>query len=196
MKKYHFVKIAEVRNKQKGSWYFKPESVDDVMEHWHKYVGAVMRSGAKELFDQVICAAEGKICKHSHSYWAETIKEINALKNEPIWKTATEIENELLQNRLKMMCNGDEIYLSDELTVFMLTDGITEVVDEVYSDTLVYPSHDYHIEDVRYIQWPGGYHWYAKIGNMDIVYEQGNQKWNTRKEAELAVYEYFKKNLQ
>jgi hypothetical protein len=35
-------------------------------------------------------------------------------------------------------------------------------------------------EDVRFIQWPGGTHWYAKLGNIDIVSECGNQKWNDK----------------
>ena len=181
-----------MRDRQDGYWYFKPESVDDVMEHWNKYVCASFKSGVKDVFENTIRQAEGKITQHSHSCWAKTVEEINALKNEPIWKTASDIEKELLRFRLELMRKGEEFYLSEELTVFMLTEGITEIVDEVYSDTLEYPIRKYKIEDVRYIKWVGGVHWYAKVGGTDIVDKQGNQKWNTREEAEVAVSEYFK----
>lgn len=47
-------------------------------------------------------------------------------------------------------------------------------------------------KEVRYLQWPNGKHWYAKIGNDDVVDAQGNQKWSTKKEAEKAA-EWFLK---
>ena len=40
----------------------------------------------------------------------------------------------------------------------------------------------------------GGYHIYAKVGKLDVVDESGNQKWNTRQEAEDAARWYIAKN--
>lgn len=194
MKKYHFVKIAEVRDKQKGTWYFKPESADDIMEHWRKYVSAEMKSGMQEVVANLQRMAEGKLTEHYRSYWGSLVSLKSSIKNEPIWKTASDMENETLRTRLAMMWNGDEIYLPNGLQVFSLVKGFTEVVDEIYTDKLEYPNHKYKIEDVRYIQWNGGIHWYAKVGNMDIVDEQGNQKWNTKDEAVKAVSWYFNNN--
>lgn len=37
----------------------------------------------------------------------------------------------------------------------------------------------------KYIKWPNGEHWYVKVWNMDVVVN-GEQKWNTKKEAEIA----------
>lgn len=44
---------------------------------------------------------------------------------------------------------------------------------------------------IRLSQWPGGTHWYATIGNKDVVVN-GEQKWNTRKEA-LKMAKIFTK---
>jgi hypothetical protein len=40
-------------------------------------------------------------------------------------------------------------------------------------------------EKLRILQWPDGTHFYAKIGNTDVIVD-GVQKWDTKKEAEAA----------
>lgn len=47
------------------------------------------------------------------------------------------------------------------------------------------------LNEVKYMTWYGGKHWYAKIGKIDIVDRDNNQKWNTRKEAEEAAKWYI-----
>jgi len=44
------------------------------------------------------------------------------------------------------------------------------------------------------LRWGGGEHWYAKIGIIDIVDENGNQKWNTYGEAKQASLDYINRN--
>ena len=43
---------------------------------------------------------------------------------------------------------------------------------------------------VTYSRWPKGRHWYAKVGNEDVIDSEGNQKWNTKKEAQKAVRDF------
>jgi len=45
-------------------------------------------------------------------------------------------------------------------------------------------------ETVRIIQWPDGSHFYAKIGNEDVVVS-GKQKWDSRADAEAAGEKYL-----
>lgn len=45
-------------------------------------------------------------------------------------------------------------------------------------------------ESIRIIQWPGGEHFYAKIGNDDVVVD-GEQKWETKAAAEAAGKKYL-----
>jgi len=40
-------------------------------------------------------------------------------------------------------------------------------------------------EKLRIISWPNGEHFYAKVGNMDVVID-GKQKWDTKAEAQAA----------
>ena len=192
MSKYHFVRIGSVNPKETGStWYFVPESYEQLYEHWDKYAAAMMKTGMDEVVQHILDRAHGRIPPHYTTTWGSLIEQLSSIKGLPHWQVAHEEENKLLDYRSDMFENNDEIYLSDGLTIFMLTEGVTEIKEHMYKDTLEYPSEKYSIDDVRYIQWDGGKHWYAKIGNFDIVVD-GEQKWNSKLEAEIAVKQYFK----
>ena len=47
------------------------------------------------------------------------------------------------------------------------------------------------LDDVKYSTWYGGKHYYAKIGKIDIVDRDNNQKWNTLNEAKEAAKWYI-----
>ena len=52
------------------------------------------------------------------------------------------------------------------------------------------------MSNVRYLKWGeqyNGFHIYAKIGNLDVVDEHGNQKWSSHEEAENAAKWFINK---
>ena len=95
-----------------------------------------------------------------------------------LFDTANNIYLEAFQNRIDDVANGP-IYLEDGVRQFGYTESnpYYEIVEHVYSDTLEYPSDKPTFDNVKFIQWPDGKHWYAKIGHEDIVDKDGNQKW-------------------
>lgn len=192
-KKYHFVKVGLVNDPTyKGTWYFKPETKEDVDEHWNKYVACEINDGVKEYVDHLKAHAEGTYIGHYTTQWGSLIDTLTTATEQPSIVRIMKEETELYYNRMRDINAGREIYLSEGLTVFMLTEGYTEIREHYYSDTLSFPTEKYTLDDVRYIQWDGGRHWYAKIGKLDIVDSNGNQKWNTKSEAEKAAKEYFR----
>ena len=46
-------------------------------------------------------------------------------------------------------------------------------------------------KDIRIIKWDGGKHFYAKIGNEDVVIDN-EQKWNTKERAREMALQYLK----
>lgn len=192
-KKYHFVRVKEVRGDGKSCWYFKPETKEDLDEHWSKYVVNEINDGTKEYVEHLKAHAENRYIGHYTTMWGSMIEMMTAAcQVSPNALKLIKIENDMYNQRLRDIENGTEIYLSEGLTCFMLTEGYTEIVEHYYSDTLSFPTHKYTIADVRFIKWNGGEHWYAKLGTVDIVDDMGNQKWNTREEAEKAAEEYIK----
>lgn len=192
MSKYHFVRIGQVNsNNNESTWYFVPQSLEQLQEHWEKYVGSEIKSGTKEILNNISNTIKGRLSEHYRTTWGSLIEQVSAMKEKSYLESAVEEENNLWKNRVDWFNKYGEIYLSDGLTMFMLVDGFTEVKEHVYKDILEFPSEKYNIDNVRYIQWDGGKHWYAKIGNLDIVVD-GEQKWNSKLEAEIAVKQYFK----
>ena len=193
-KKYHFVRVKEVRdNTGHGTWYFKPETKEDLDEHWNKYVASEINDGTREYVDHLKAHAEDRYIGHYTTMWGSMIDAMTAAcEVSPNVARLVRIETEMYNQRLRDIKNGTEIYLSEGLTCFMLTEGYTEIVEHYYSDTLSFPTEKYTMDDVRFIMWDGGKHWYAKLGKIDIVDEFGNQKWNTKKEAEIAAENYIK----
>lgn len=195
MKKYHFVRVREVRDKESnGTWYFKPETKEDVQEHWNKYVAGEINDGVKEYVDHLKAYAENRYIGHYTTMRGSLIETLTVATEKPSIVRIMKEETELYNNRMRDIDKGYDIYLSEGLTVFMLTEGYTEIVEHYYSDVLTFPHEKYTLDDVRFIMWDGGKHWYAKIGNIDIVDDDSNQKWNTKEEAIEAAKNFINKN--
>lgn len=187
-KKYHFVKIkSKNNNDSEGSWYLEADSLSVISEHFKKYVGAEIKQGMKEI----ISKASGKM-GHLTNKFAQTVEMMMGIDPKPYFITATELENEMLRNRLKSFADDREQYLSDSLSVLLLSPN-SEIIGEEYKDELVYPHESKpSLGDVKYMKWYGGKHFYAKIGKIDIVDKDNNQKWNTEDEAKEAAKWYIK----
>ena len=190
--KFHFVRIADKFNPKINKWYLKPDSLEALLEHWNRYGGGEMKEGIQQITERIKYRSAGRIAPHFTSYWGSLVEMTAEMKNISLLESACQLENKLFNDRLNMFLKGEEFYLTEGLTVFKLLDCVAEIVEEVYKDEMIYPDNNTHsIENVRYLQWEGGKHWYAKVGKIDIVDKEGNQKWNSKEEAERAVKEYF-----
>ena len=113
-----------------------------------------------------------------------------------LFDTANELLLTAINNRLKDIANGNVVYVEDGVRQFGYTSKNPhfEIVETYYSDKLEYPDFTKPIlNDVRFIQWDDGKHWYAKVNKEDIIDEFGRQKWNSKEEAENAAKWYIEK---
>lgn len=188
---YQFVRIKTKGSDKKGVWYFRPIDREQVLEHWKKFCMTEMSEGMAEITNNIIRKSKGLLEQHYTTHFASVVTMMSEIKQIPVWQAVTELENEVLNNRLKGVDCGD-VYLMEGLTQFGFVNSIHEIVETVDLDKLEYPvDKKLTIDDFRFIQWYGGEHYYVKLGNMDIVDEHGNQKWNTREEAEEVVQKYI-----
>ena len=112
--------------------------------------------------------------------------------NDSLMVSMVRIENEAFQNRLRTFRSGREIYLSHGIQVVTVDTRFVDILATTERNVLTFPDEDKpEMKDVRFIVWDGGVHYYAKIGKLDIVDKDGNQKWNTRAEAESAARWYI-----
>ena len=80
-----------------------------------------------------------------------------------------------------------------EDTIKRLKEENRKLKDEVWKDELIYPF-EYNYDEVRFIQWPDGKHWYAKIGKIDICDQWGNYKWSDKYYAMEIAKKWCKDN--
>ncbi len=60
-----------------------------------------------------------------------------------------------------------------------------DVLETKQSEDMIWPK-----LEPRFLQWPGGSHWYAKVGDLDIEWND-KAKWDTRAEAERAAAKFL-----
>lgn len=187
MKHYTFCKIKDKGCKEPANWYLLAEDADTVEKHWKSYAASYMREGVHQLFNE----RRG----HYTNNFATAVSVYANVMHYPIIEALVHIENEALRGRFDMSLKGIVFYLDKGMTC-LVNNPTIEIVETIIKDTLVFPDEErLDIDDVRYMQWAGGIHWYAKVGNLDIVDEHNNQKWNTEGEAHKAA-EWFVNNYR
>lgn len=179
---YHFVKFNK-------TWYLKPESVQDIIDHFNKICGREFKEGFEDYINNVVVKKDHNgepylySRNHSSSVWRNTV-ELCEMKLKGLnWLDgATSLEKKTFEDRIKMFNKGKAIYFRDGLPYYCANVHPT-YEDEVWKKTLEYP-YEYQYDDCRFIQWPDGRHWYAKCGNIDIVDRYGRQKWSDKSYAQ------------
>lgn len=191
MNKYHFVKIKNVMNGGNGNWYLEANSIDTIKEHFRIYVGNEINEGCRQIINKNISMTNNIKEGHVTNNFARAVEILSSSNNISIIEASLQIENDILQHRINLYLKGEIQYLSMGLSCLLLS-TTTKIIEDKFKDEMIYPSEEnLNIEDVRYLQWDGGKHWYAKIGYEDIVDKNGNQKWDTKQEAEEASKWYI-----
>lgn len=202
---YEFVRFKDiVTGEESHKWWFAAKTARQVMEHAEKFFKPTMQEGfdsaAHDAIESIFKFG-GALMNHPTNEASSAIQCITEIKgferSSPfaLFDAANELLLTAIKDRLKTIDKGEAVYLEDGVRQFGYTSKNThfEIVERYYSDKLEYPDFKKPtMEDVRYIQWEGGWHWYAKVNKEDIIDDLGNQKWNTKKEAEEAAEWYIK----
>lgn len=186
---YHFVKFN-------NTWYLKPESIQDIIDHFKKICGREFKEGFEDYINNVVVKKDPITgepmlysLNHSSSVWRNAVELCEMEMKGHTWlKGATELEKRTFEDRINMFNKGRAIYLSDGLPYYCSLEH-PMYDEEKWSEELVYP-YEYNYDDVRFIQWEGGCHWYAKIGSIDIVDKYGHQKWSDKSYAQKIAKEW------
>ena len=189
---YKFIKVQSKslpdNAEAKGYWLFCPQTEEQLIEHWNKYVKPVISDGSRKLTKKIFSGTKG----HFTNDFEQAVEVWMNSTNDSLIVSMLQIENEAFRNRLQMFRSGREIYLSHSIQVVTVDTRFVDILTTTERNVLTFPDEERpEMKDVRFIVWEGGVHYYAKIGKLDIVDKDGNQKWNTRAEAESAARWYI-----
>lgn len=215
---YKFVRYITKRGdvETKSPWMFEPRSIDDIHEYTKRYTLPRKRDADRRYSDNIFIAAGKELdgdpaydsndprtihmrmygghpsCSWDHAHYSMFLCEqmLNGRAN--AFEVNTHMVLKMLESRERFFNDGVRGFYDEEgLTCHALDDRFTRIVEEIETETLVFPSMKKpSIDEVKFIMWDGGKHWYAKIGKLDVVVN-GEQKWNTKEEAIEAAKQYI-----
>jgi hypothetical protein len=207
--KYEFVRLKSKRDgKEDTVWYFRAKTLDEITLHYNKVLLPILQVGFNS-FSAKFCEAldyyinrdktpgEHISIHHADNDVENAIRVIDAINHgEPRPLSMFETTNQMLldayKTRIETLMKYGECYLANGVQQFGYSEEYYEICEQRFSDEFVFPTQRLAtIDDVRIIQWPGGLHFYAKVGNVDIVDSRGNQKWDTEEEAKKEAAKFI-----
>lgn len=192
---YTFVKVQSKSQsdgkQQQGYWLFRPKTEEQILEHWNKYASAVIKDGARKLVRR---AFDGWRTGHYTNDFERAVAFRREMIGEDLSTAMSSLEADALNVRIDTFRDGVQIHLNHGIQVVIIDSRYSIIEKVVEREVLTFPDEDKPtMNDVRFIVWDGGEHTYAKIGSLDVIDKDGNQKWNTRQEAEAAARWYIEK---
>ncbi len=154
-------------------WLFDIQSINELYD----YLDAVIAPRSRSEFSEALKYTQGKAHANVVAFMAE-------LKGISIINAVLKLNADRSRGMEKAFFDTQRIFING-LGGYFGNNKDVKVTDTKEIDLWALPD-----EQPRFIQWSGGEHWYAKIGDEDIVVA-GKQKWNTRREAEQAAKDYL-----
>ncbi len=182
---YKFVKLHDSRTGLDYPWILECIDVKTLGEHTKKYMGQQIGNGIKDFFR--------RYDYHANTNWRSAVEVLGKIKGGISFAEQSMIlENQVLNGKTRVLFEYGKLYLRENGS-YMTESDTMNVTDTLILDKISWPN--YKEEDIKVYKWANGTHYYARIGGMDVVDSDGNQKWDTRKEANEKALEELK-NLQ
>lgn len=165
------------------SWMLVLDSIESVFDFMEKVQYGIIKNGLLKLMYK-------KRAFHCTDHWEQAVEITAYCKRTSILEESVSLEERILKSRLDSVMKYGKMYINCNGAGFPHNKNI-EIVDEVIKDELVWP--EYSAKDIKVIKWSNGNHYYSKVGNVDMIDDKGNQKWNTYKEARTVAENFLKK---
>lgn len=205
---FQLIRCKEITD-DKGSWYFKAQTPEEIFLHLENIVKPYFQEGADAYANKFIESLNNNCYSDKDNLYVPhadnevesllrtqiDIKQNNYVNNPSpflVFYEANALLKKMMNTRLEHLTKHGAVYLSNGLTQLGFNEQHFQVLDTVEKQRFEYPAKRLATkEDIKVIKWPGGKHWYAKIKNIDVVDEKGNQKWDSYNDAVVAAHNYL-----
>jgi len=100
--------------------------------------------------------------------------------------------DELTMLHAKILCDQFRDILADKKLAINKRGGYFSIKPSESPEYEWLSEYKFTSDDIIVSKWPGGAHFYAKVGNIDVVDTEGNVKWNARWEARKAAVDFLR----
>jgi len=94
------------------------------------------------------------------------------------------LQANVLSNQIKLLINGEKLVINENGGYFSIKSNQEYKISKINNFSFTE-------NDIKTHKWYGGNHYYAKIGNIDVVDDYGNVKWNSEKQAYEMAFKYI-----
>ena len=125
-KKFKFVRVHRKGTAEYGVWYFKPQSIDDVELHWRTICGAEIREHCRERVEKSVIVEDKNggepyiHAPHPTTQFGMGVEAYMQVCNGIYALGMLEVENIAYQSRMDSFRKGEDIYLANGMTVFLI----------------------------------------------------------------------------
>lgn len=158
-------------------WYLEINSLDAL----NNYLQIVWDIRREELLRSIKRVKEGG---HPVGDIMSACKTLADAKGSDIWTEYQKLKGKQSQDMSYMILKGMTIYVNSSGGY---TTSLENIINRCESDVLSWPV--FKEEDIRIKQWPGGVHYYAYIGPMQVK-DQKTVKWGSESDARAAAMRY------
>lgn len=199
---YKFVRYEQKlgNTTYKSDWMFVPQNLNDVEDFHRQYVLNICDKEFEDCVKSVVKYGDNSFCKNTEKQFfngnhAESVFQtgltykLQLNKDNKSWiELANDMVVQVYYNRVKSFNNGTTLmYRRDGIVSTPLVENTHNIIETKYVSKIEFPILERPTEnDINIISWPEGKHYYAKVGNYDVVIN-GVQKWNTKYEAREAA---------
>ena len=148
---YHFVKINK-------TWYLKPETLQDVIDHFNKICGREFKEGFEDFRNNVRVLKDSNgnpylySKNHSSSVWRHAVELCEMQLKGLSWLSgASNLEKRTYEDRVNRFLEGKPVFFTDGLPYYPPKEW-PEYEEEVWKEELEYP-YEYQYEDCRFLQY-------------------------------------------
>ncbi|MFA6000157.1 MAG: hypothetical protein WC783_04260 [Candidatus Paceibacterota bacterium] len=203
---YRFVKIKE--NGLDYGWMLEVATLEELIDWFKVHCNSIARGiidfMRSEDFEKVIHGEvlppinPKKIANHHHvetayGSLAYMYTSLDGLNDEPkkfkYLDMVDRLTKKVTDHKLQCLLEGYTLYINKVGGWFPKKKPLNNL-GEIISEELIFP--EYTEADIKITQWEGGKHFYAKIGDMDVVWD-GNQKWITEDRARENAIKFLNK---
>ena len=174
-------KVVDTKFGLNYGYLFDIQSTAEAFE-WYKNVR--VPAGVEE-FNNAVGSREGGNPNGSHATKGWALAYLAGLKGISLVGALTKFNVDLAAGMEKVLNQQGRIFINTNGGYFGYADSLE------ISDTKEIPHWKLPTEEIRILQWPGGKHYYAKVGNQDVVVD-GLQKWNSKYDAQRAAEKFLR----
>jgi len=160
------------------------ETLQDALDFYNEKTFGMMKESASSLVKRAKSRKQGKSIPHGVNIITGAVELIREHNKKGVVYLQCEVMANYQNEIDRLLINGDKIAINPINMVSYFTPSKDAKI-KIISEKEVYT-----VDDIRIISWDGGTHFYAKIDLIDVVID-GEQKWNTEKEAKDKANEFL-----